>query len=89
MGYERGGAVAMLQKTWRMVFADKDIAKVRTSLQANRGALTVAILLLKIIPAPQNALVGYEYGMLAAKLDQATLPGHSPAASDSAIDTKS
>lgn len=48
MDYERGGAVAMLQKTWRMVFADKDIAKVRTSLQANSGALTMTILLLKM-----------------------------------------
>lgn len=78
MDYERGGAVAMLQKTWRMVFADKDIAKVRTSLQANSGALTMTILLLKIIPAPQDAPIGYEYGMLAAKLDQAAVPGHPP-----------
>ncbi|OCK83560.1 hypothetical protein K432DRAFT_177009 [Lepidopterella palustris CBS 459.81] len=29
MDYGKEGAVAMLQKTWRMVFADKDIAKVR------------------------------------------------------------
>jgi hypothetical protein len=37
------------------------------------------------IPAPQNAPVRYEYGMLAAKLDQAAVPGHPPVVSTPAI----
>jgi hypothetical protein len=45
MDYEKGGAFARLQKTWRSVFADKDIAKVRASLQANKGALNMTMLL--------------------------------------------
>ena len=45
MDYEKGGAFARLQKTWRSVFADKDIAKVRGSLQANKGALNMTMLL--------------------------------------------
>jgi hypothetical protein len=45
MDYEKGGAFARLQKTWRSVFADKDISKVRMSLQANRGALNMTMLL--------------------------------------------
>ena len=45
MDYEKGGAFARLQKTWRSVFADKDIAKVRLSLQANKGALNMTMLL--------------------------------------------
>lgn len=43
--YERGGAVAMLQKTWRMVFAEKDITKARSSLQKSKETLTVMMLL--------------------------------------------
>jgi len=43
--YETGGVTAKLQKTWRMFFADKDIAKVRGSLQENKGALNMAMLL--------------------------------------------
>jgi len=43
--YEKGGVSARLQKTWRQLFADKDIAKVRASLQANKGALMMAMLL--------------------------------------------
>jgi hypothetical protein len=45
MDFEKGGAFARLQKTWRMLFADKDIAKVHNSLQENRGALNMAMLL--------------------------------------------
>jgi len=45
MDYERGGTFARLQKTWRLVFADKEIAKVRGSLQTNKGALTMTMLL--------------------------------------------
>jgi hypothetical protein len=45
MDFEKGGALARLQKTWRLVFADKDIAKVRTSLQQSRGALNMTMLL--------------------------------------------
>jgi hypothetical protein len=45
MEYEKGGTFAMLQKTWRLVFADKDIAKIRSSLEANKGTLTMAMLL--------------------------------------------
>jgi hypothetical protein len=45
MDYEKGGAFARLQKTWRIMFADKDIAKVRASLQASKGALTMTMLL--------------------------------------------
>jgi hypothetical protein len=35
----------MLQKTWCLVFADKDIDKIRGSLQANKGVFTMAMLL--------------------------------------------
>ena len=45
MDFEKGGAFAKLQKTWRMLFADKDIAKVHQSLQENKGALNMAMLL--------------------------------------------
>jgi hypothetical protein len=45
MDFEKGGTLAKLQKTWRLIFADKDIAKVRTSLQENRGALNMTMLL--------------------------------------------
>ena len=45
MDYERGGMFAHLQKTWRMFFADKDIAKVQTSLQESKGALNMTMLL--------------------------------------------
>jgi hypothetical protein len=45
MDYENGGTFARLQKTWRIMFADKDIAKVRSSLQGSKGALTMAMLL--------------------------------------------
>ena len=45
MDYEKGGTIAMLQKTWRHVFADKDIANIRHSLQTNRGTLTMTMLL--------------------------------------------
>ena len=43
--YEKGGVFAKLHKTWRQIFADKDIAAVRASLQANKGALTITMLL--------------------------------------------
>jgi hypothetical protein len=45
MDFEKGGTLAKLQKTWRLIFADKDIAEVRTSLQENRGALNMTMLL--------------------------------------------
>lgn len=45
MEYEKGGTFAMLQKTWTQFFADKDISKVRSSLQTNKGALTMTMLL--------------------------------------------
>lgn len=45
MEYEKGGVTAKLQKIWRMFFADKDIAKVRGSLQESRGGLNMALLL--------------------------------------------
>lgn len=45
MDFEKGGAFARLQKTWRMLFADKDIAKVHRSLEENKGALNMAMLL--------------------------------------------
>lgn len=45
---EKGGAFAMLQKTWRLVFTDKDIAKISTSLQVNKGALTMVMLLINM-----------------------------------------
>jgi hypothetical protein len=45
MDFEKGGALAKLQKTWRLIFADKDIAKVRSSLQENKGALNMTMLL--------------------------------------------
>lgn len=45
MDYEKGGTFARLQKTWRMIFADKDIAKLQTSLQESKGALNMTMLL--------------------------------------------
>jgi hypothetical protein len=45
MDYEKGGTFAQLQKMWRMFFADKDIAKVQTSLQESKGALNMTMLL--------------------------------------------
>jgi len=45
MDYENGGTFAKLQKTWRLIFADKEIAKVSQSLQENRGALNMTMLL--------------------------------------------
>ncbi len=45
--YEKGGAVAMLQKTWCMVFSDKDIAKVHSSLRSNRDALKMSMLVFR------------------------------------------
>jgi hypothetical protein len=45
MKYEEGGTFAMLQKTWRMFVADKDITRVRNGLQASKGALTMTMLL--------------------------------------------
>lgn len=45
MDYEKGGTFARLQKTWRMFFADKDIAKLQTSLQESKGALNMTMLL--------------------------------------------
>jgi hypothetical protein len=45
MEYEKGGAFARLQKTWRVFFADKDIAKIHTSLQESKGALNMTMLL--------------------------------------------
>src|ERR1700760_2701490 len=45
MEYEKGGAFAKLQKTWRLFFADKDIAKIHMSLQENKGALNMTMLL--------------------------------------------
>lgn len=44
LDYEKGGAAAMVQKTWRRVFADKDIAKVQNSLRANRDTLKMSML---------------------------------------------
>jgi hypothetical protein len=84
--YEQGGAFATLQKTWRLFFADKDISKVQSSLQTNKGALTMTMLLTNMYaylrsffatlilplnsnPALSSSLVRYEYGMLAAKLE--------------------
>jgi hypothetical protein len=43
--YENGGTFAKLQKTWRLFFADKEIAKVSQSLKENRGALNMTMLL--------------------------------------------
>jgi hypothetical protein len=37
-----------LQKTSRLVFADKDIARIRGSLQANKGALRMIMLLVNM-----------------------------------------
>jgi hypothetical protein len=48
MDYEKGGVVAKVQKTWRQLFADKDIATVRASLQAHKGALTMTMLLINM-----------------------------------------
>jgi hypothetical protein len=45
MDYEMGGTFSMLQKAWRLVFADKGITKFRSSLQTNGGALTMTMLL--------------------------------------------
>jgi hypothetical protein len=45
MDYEKGGTFSKLQKTWRMFFADKDIAKVQSSLQESKGALNMTMLL--------------------------------------------
>jgi hypothetical protein len=46
--YERRGAIGKLQKTWRMFFADKDIAKVQLSLHENKGALNMTMLLVNM-----------------------------------------
>jgi hypothetical protein len=45
MDFEKGGVTGAMQKTWRRVFADKDVAKVRDSLQKNSGALRMTMLL--------------------------------------------
>lgn len=49
MDFEKGGARARFQKSWRMVFADKDIAKTRNSLKENRGALNMTLLLTNML----------------------------------------
>jgi hypothetical protein len=43
--YEKGGVKGKMQKTWKMLFADKDVAKVRSSLQEHKGALRMTMLL--------------------------------------------
>jgi hypothetical protein len=45
MDYELGGTFAQLQKMWRKFVADKDIAKVQSSLQESKGALNMTMLL--------------------------------------------
>jgi hypothetical protein len=45
MDYEKGGVTGAMQKTRRRVFADKDVAKVRGSLQKKSGALRMTMLL--------------------------------------------
>jgi hypothetical protein len=45
MRFEAGGIAGRLQKTWRMVFADKDVVKVGGSLREGMGSLRMAMLL--------------------------------------------
>jgi hypothetical protein len=43
--HEKGGPLAKISRTWRLYFADKDIDKIRSSLQAQRSTLNMALLL--------------------------------------------
>jgi hypothetical protein len=43
--FENGGAYAMVQKQWRRFFADKDITKIQSSLNENKGAFKMTMLL--------------------------------------------
>jgi len=43
--HEKGGPLAKLSRTWRIYFADKDIDKIRSALQAQRSTLNMALML--------------------------------------------
>jgi hypothetical protein len=48
VSYEEGGIKGRLMKTWRMVFADRDVGKVEKSLREGMGALKMAGLLVNL-----------------------------------------
>jgi hypothetical protein len=48
LNYERGGLYAKMQKTWRMVFADKEIGKCKLALQEEKGGLRMMLVFIKV-----------------------------------------
>jgi len=46
--YEGGGLYAKLQKTWRMVFADREIGKCKLALQEAKGGLRMMMVFIKV-----------------------------------------
>lgn len=72
LDYERKGAFGKLQKGWRMMFADTDIEKMRTSLSRSRDALrmSAAVFRWSLGDAKAEAAVGIGYTGLMAALER-------------------
>ena len=70
--YEKKGAVGKIQKGWRMMFADKEIDRMRTSLGRTRDALRMSSLVFQwsLGTARTDTSIGIGYAGLAAALDR-------------------
>ncbi|KAI6300732.1 hypothetical protein MCOR11_007545 [Pyricularia oryzae] len=72
LGYENGGVGGKLRKGWRMMFADKSIARMRDSLGKSRDALRMSALVFQwsLGSASPDDAAGSGYVGLAAALDR-------------------
>lgn len=72
LDYEKKGGFGKLQKGWRMMFADTDIAKIRESLSRSREALrmSAAVFRWSLGDAKADASVGIGYTGLVAALER-------------------
>ncbi|KAL8420406.1 hypothetical protein RB594_003262 [Gaeumannomyces avenae] len=70
--YENGGVGGKLRKGWRMMFAEKSIAKIRDSLGKSRDSLRMSALVFQwsLGSASPDGSIGSGYSELAAALDR-------------------
>ena len=69
--YEKNGAFGKLQKSWRMMFADKDISRMRDSLAKSREGLRMSALVFRWSLGDQKSeeAAGMGYASLAEALE--------------------
>ncbi|KLU87217.1 ankyrin repeat and SOCS box protein 16 [Magnaporthiopsis poae ATCC 64411] len=85
--YENGGVGGKLRKGWRMMFAEKSIAKIRDSLGKSRDSLRMSALVFQwsLGSSSPDGSIGSGYSGLAAALDRMAKgrpPGGTPKTND-------